>query len=114
MAFKCISVFSQVFQAHVSSVSSFFRHMLQKFHLNVSKLDKVVYMLQCDSPATTTCCSYWSVVHACGKTGMECCTATGAGSGMGCRRLALECSSRGRPDAGVRPDVQALVLPYTY
>jgi hypothetical protein len=37
-------VFLQVFQMHVSSVSSFFRRMLQVLHLNVSKVDQVLYL----------------------------------------------------------------------
>jgi len=39
MAFQVFSVFLQVFQEHVSSVSSVFRRMLQIFHLDVSKVD---------------------------------------------------------------------------
>ena len=42
MAFQ---VFLQVFQTHVSSVSSVFRCLLQIFHLNVSKVDRVLHML---------------------------------------------------------------------
>ena len=42
MVFKCFQVFLQVFQKHVSSVSSTFRHMLQGLHLNVSKVDRGV------------------------------------------------------------------------
>jgi hypothetical protein len=40
-------VLLQVFQAHVSSVSSVYRRMLQMFHLDVSKVDRVLHMLQC-------------------------------------------------------------------
>ena len=40
MAFQeFFQVFLQVFQMHVSSVSSVFRRMLQVFHLNISKVD---------------------------------------------------------------------------
>ena len=44
--FKCFYVFLQVFQTHVLSVSSIFRYMLQMFHLNVSKVERVLHMLQ--------------------------------------------------------------------
>jgi len=40
-----------MFQKHVSSVLSFFRRMLQMFYLDVSKVDRVLHMLQCDPPA---------------------------------------------------------------
>jgi hypothetical protein len=36
--------FLQVFLTHVSSVSSVFRRMLQMFHLDVSKVDKVLHL----------------------------------------------------------------------
>jgi hypothetical protein len=36
----------QLFQTHVSSVSSFFRRMLQMFHLDVLKVDSILHMLQ--------------------------------------------------------------------
>jgi hypothetical protein len=39
--FKC---FLQVFQKHVSSVSSVFSYMLQMFHLDVSKVDRVLLL----------------------------------------------------------------------
>jgi hypothetical protein len=67
MEFQVFLVFSLLFLMHVSSVSSYFRHMLQKFHLNVSKVDRMLYMLQCNSPATAVCCSCRDAVHACGK-----------------------------------------------
>ena len=41
----------QVFQTHVLSVSSIFRRMLQVLYLDVSKVDRVLHMLQCDPPA---------------------------------------------------------------
>jgi hypothetical protein len=37
-------VFLQVFQMHVSSVSSVFRRMLQVLHLDVSKVDYVLHL----------------------------------------------------------------------
>jgi hypothetical protein len=37
-------VFLEVFQKHVSSVSSVFGRMLQAFHLDVSKVDRMSYM----------------------------------------------------------------------
>jgi sensor histidine kinase YesM len=47
MAFQVFfRYFLQVFQMHVSSVSSAFRRMLQMFHLDVSKVDRVLHMLQ--------------------------------------------------------------------
>jgi hypothetical protein len=36
----------QVFQTYVSNVSSFFRHMLQMFHRDVSKVGRVLHMSQ--------------------------------------------------------------------
>jgi hypothetical protein len=44
--FKCFMCFSQVFQTHVLNVSFVFRRMLQMFHLNVAKVDRVLHMLQ--------------------------------------------------------------------
>jgi hypothetical protein len=44
--FKCFQVLLQVFQIHVSSVSYVFRRMLQMFHLDVSKVERVLHMLQ--------------------------------------------------------------------
>jgi hypothetical protein len=44
MVFKRFYVFFQVFQKHVSNVSSIFRCMLQVLHLDVSKLDRVLHM----------------------------------------------------------------------
>jgi len=38
------SVFLQVFQKHVSSVSSTFRHMLQVLHLDVLKINQVLHL----------------------------------------------------------------------
>ena len=35
----------------ISSVSLVFRHILQVLHLDVSKVDRVLHMLQCDPPA---------------------------------------------------------------
>ena len=37
------------------------------FYLDVSKMDRVLYRLRCDSPATVDCCSCWDGVHACDK-----------------------------------------------
>jgi hypothetical protein len=36
-----------------------------------AKVDRVLYMSQCDSPATAACCICWDIVHACGKQRME-------------------------------------------
>ena len=44
MVFKCFQVFLQVFQIHVSSISSAFRRMLQVLYLNVSKVDRVLHL----------------------------------------------------------------------
>ena len=38
--------------------------MLQKFNLDISKVDRMLYMLQYDSPATAYCCSCRSAVYA--------------------------------------------------
>jgi hypothetical protein len=46
MAFQVFLGFLQVFQTHVLSVSSVFRHILQMFHLNILKVDRVLHMLQ--------------------------------------------------------------------
>jgi hypothetical protein len=45
---NCFQVVLQVFQTHVSSVPSVFRHMLQVLHLDISKVNWVLHMLQCD------------------------------------------------------------------
>jgi hypothetical protein len=50
MVFKCFQVFLRVFQTHVSSVSSVFRRTFQMLHLDVSKVDRVLHMLQWDPP----------------------------------------------------------------
>jgi hypothetical protein len=42
MIFKCFQMLSQVFQMLISSASSFC--MLQQLHLNVSKVDRVLYI----------------------------------------------------------------------
>jgi hypothetical protein len=47
MAFKCFSCVLQVFQMYVVGVSSVFERMLQVFHLDVAKADRVFHMLQC-------------------------------------------------------------------
>jgi hypothetical protein len=39
-------VFLQVFQTYVSSVLPVYRRMLQMFHLDVSKVDRLLHMLQ--------------------------------------------------------------------
>jgi len=101
--FKCFQVFLQVFQTYISSVSFIFKRILQMFHMNVSKVDQISHMLQCDSLATGVCCSCWGVMHACGKR------RDGAlrGGRCGKQRGKRGCAAA----AGVRPDVQALVLP---
>jgi hypothetical protein len=42
--FSVSHVFLQVFQMHVSSVSSAFKHMLQVLYLDVSKVDWMLYL----------------------------------------------------------------------
>jgi hypothetical protein len=54
MVYKIFQVFLQMFQIHILSVSSVFKHMLQVLHLEVLKIDQVLHMLQCDSPAAAT------------------------------------------------------------
>jgi hypothetical protein len=44
MVLSAFLVFLQVFQKHVSSVSSAFRRMLQVLCLNVSKVDQVLHL----------------------------------------------------------------------
>jgi hypothetical protein len=45
--FSCVfQVFLQVFQTHVSSVLPVYRRMLQMFHLDVSKVNRLLHMLQ--------------------------------------------------------------------
>jgi hypothetical protein len=43
---KCFMCFLQVFQTYVSNISSVFRRILQMFHQDVSKVDRVLHMLQ--------------------------------------------------------------------
>jgi hypothetical protein len=54
MVFKCFHVFFQVFQKHVSSVSSVFRRMLQLLYLDVSKANRVLH-LSSPSVASSRC-----------------------------------------------------------
>jgi hypothetical protein len=44
--FKCFMCFLQVFQTYVSNISSVFIRILQMFHQDVSKVDRVLHMLQ--------------------------------------------------------------------
>jgi hypothetical protein len=46
MVFNYFSCAFQVFQQHVSNVSFVFRCMLQVLHLDASKVDQVLHMLQ--------------------------------------------------------------------
>jgi hypothetical protein len=78
-------VFLQVFHTYVSSVSSAYRSMFQMLHLDVLKVDRVLHMLQRDSPTAASC-------TAAGVREME--------------------SKRGRLDAHIRHDVRVLALPY--
>jgi hypothetical protein len=48
MVFKCFHVFLQVFHTHVLSILSVFKCMLQVLRLDVSKVDRLLHMLQCD------------------------------------------------------------------
>jgi hypothetical protein len=50
MVFKYFQMFLQLFQTHVLSVSSVFRRILQVLHLDVSKVDRILHMLQCARP----------------------------------------------------------------
>ena len=68
---------------HVLSVLYFFIRTLQKFHLDVLKVDQVLYMLQCNSSAIVAYCSCWRAVHRVGSGGMKCSAATGARSDAG-------------------------------
>jgi hypothetical protein len=45
MVFKCFRAFSQVFHIFISSIPSVFFCMLQMLYLNVSKVDRVLYMV---------------------------------------------------------------------
>jgi hypothetical protein len=97
--FKCFHMFLQVFRTHVLSVSSVFKRILQMFHIDVSKVDRVLCILQHDSPATT-CCSCWDVVHTCGKRRngvLHGWSAGSKGSGADGPSLARTCNSRGCP-----------------
>jgi hypothetical protein len=47
MAIQLFQGFFVVFQTHVSSVSSVFRRMLQMFHLDISKVNWVLYLPPC-------------------------------------------------------------------
>jgi hypothetical protein len=48
-------VFFQVFQKHVSSVSSAFRRILQVLHLDVLKVDRVLHLSSSPSAASPRC-----------------------------------------------------------
>jgi hypothetical protein len=53
MVFKCFSGVFKVFQKHVSSVSTVFRYMLQLLYLDVSKIDRVLYLSSPPSAASS-------------------------------------------------------------
>jgi hypothetical protein len=104
-------VFSKCFRKNVSSVSFFYRCMLQKFHLDILKVDRTLYMLQCDSPPQSPVVAAGAPCMHARSEGMKHYMVAGARSGASGPRLAHACSSRRRLDASVRPDVRALVLP---
>jgi hypothetical protein len=103
LLFGCCICFVKVFQVFLSvfaSVSNacfkcfiFFRRMLQNLHLNVLKIDRMLYMLQCDSHTIAACCSCWGTMHACGKWGDRALCDCGRGKWRG-RAAAV----------GIRPD----------
>jgi hypothetical protein len=70
---------------------------------HVTKVEWVLYMLQCDSPATAVWCNAGAACMRVRSGKMERCKATGEGSGAGRPCLARACSSRGHPDAGIHP-----------
>jgi hypothetical protein len=41
--FMCFRVHLQVFQTHISNISSVFRRMLQVLYLDISKVDRVLH-----------------------------------------------------------------------
>jgi hypothetical protein len=55
--FQVFSGVSQVFHTYVASVSVAFGCMLQVFHLNVAKVDRVLHMLQWGPPVVAAYCS---------------------------------------------------------
>jgi hypothetical protein len=58
-----IHVFLQVFQTYILSVSFIFKRMFQMLHLDVSKVDRVLHMLQWDPHVAATCNSSWGVAE---------------------------------------------------
>jgi hypothetical protein len=64
MTFQVFLGVFQVFQTHVLNVSSVFRRMMQMYLSGFSKVDRTLYILQCDSPSIAACCSCYDVVHA--------------------------------------------------
>jgi hypothetical protein len=107
---RCLHMFCNGFQVFFGVFVSALDAYLQMFHLNVLKVDWVLYILQCDSPATPVCCSCWgAIVHAHGKRrdgALRGCVhrskGGSTGSGASGPRLARACSSRGRMSG--RPD----------
>jgi hypothetical protein len=94
LLYMCLQWLSRLFRcfASVSDICykcfSCFGHMLQVFYVDVTKVDLVLHMLQCDPRATATCSCCQPCIRVRGD-GMECCTAAYAGSGeewwQGCR-----------------------------
>jgi hypothetical protein len=99
--FKCFQVFLQVFQKHVSSVSSVFRCVLQIFHPLVSKVNRYC----CWGPTCRSKRSNGEVegARAISVWGQEARTTFGRA-----RAPMWACKTECRR---VRPDVQALALP---
>jgi hypothetical protein len=93
--FRC---FANVSDAYCSCFICLQTHVAM-FHLDVSKVDQVLYMLQCDSPATVACCSSWGVVHVCEKWRYEVVRGCGRGERRGKRG---ERRGQSPPGAGVQ------------
>jgi hypothetical protein len=75
--YTCCNGYTRMFQAYVSSVSSVFIFMLQMFHLDVLKVDRVLHVVVC---LLLLVCR---LVHVSGLQMPSRCTSAGGAGGRG-------------------------------
>jgi hypothetical protein len=59
--------YTYVCKCFLSGCYIYFAMAFQVFSGIFAKVDRVLYISQCDSPVTAACCICWDTVHACGK-----------------------------------------------
>ena len=121
MVFKCFHVFFQVFQKHVSSLSSAFRHMLQLLYFGVSKADRVLHLSSSPSAASSRCVLLPALagIHTTPRPVPSESEASLPSSLVARvvqtpREHVKQSAACGHPDTDVRPNVRALALPFCY